>query len=134
MAISTQYQRFNSYLTKVPYFDIVCKFCGSRNVIKYGTFKGIQRFFCKDCKRKFADNDALPKMKTPINEVATALNMYYGGMPIDAIQTQLKMQYGKYLSEPAIYKWITRFTKEAIVKARDFKPEVGNVWLLMRLG
>lgn len=70
---------------KVPHFDVTCKYCSSRNVIKYGHFRGIQRFFCKDCKRKFADNDALPKMKTPISEVAAALNMYYGGMPIDAI-------------------------------------------------
>jgi transposase-like protein len=68
-------------------------------------------------------------MKTPINEIGSVLNMYYGGMPIDAIQTQLKLQYGKYLSEPAIYKWIVRFTKEAIVKIKDFKPKVGNVWL-----
>ena len=44
------------------------------------------------------------------------------------------MQYGKYLSEPAIYKWIVRFTKEAIVKAKDFKPEVGNIWLADETG
>jgi transposase-like protein len=73
-------------------------------------------------------------MKTPINEVAAALNMYYGGMPIDAIQTQLKLQYSKYLSEPAIYKWIVRFTKEAIAKSKDFKPEIGNVWLADETG
>jgi transposase-like protein len=73
-------------------------------------------------------------MKTPINEVGSALNMYYGGMPIDAIQSNLYQHYGKYLSEPAIYKWIIRFTKEAIVKAKDFKPEAGNVWLADETG
>lgn len=73
-------------------------------------------------------------MKTPINEIGSALNMYYGGMPIDAIQAQLNLQHGKYLSEPAIYKWIVRFTKEAIVKAKDFKPKVGNVWLADETG
>jgi transposase-like protein len=73
-------------------------------------------------------------MKTPINEIGSVLNMYYGGMPIDAIQAQLNLQHGKYLSEPAIYKWIVRFTKEAIVKAKDFKPKVGNVWLADETG
>jgi transposase-like protein len=33
--------------------------------VKYGTFQGMQRYFCKDCRRKFADNDSLPGMKTP---------------------------------------------------------------------
>ena len=111
-----------------------CKYCNSINIIKFGTYKGVQRYFCKDCQHKFIELDTLPKMKTPINEIGSVLNMYYGGMPIDAIQTQLKMQYGKYLSEPAIYKWIVRFTKEAITKTKDFKPEVGNVWLADETG
>jgi len=114
--------------------DTLCKYCQSPNVIKFGTFQGIQRYWCKDCQRKFTELDTLPKMKTPINEIGSVLNMYYGGMPIDAIQTQLKLQYGKYLSEPAIYKWIVRFTKEAIVKAKDFKPKVGNVWIADETG
>ncbi|OGD45978.1 hypothetical protein A3K79_00675 [Candidatus Bathyarchaeota archaeon RBG_13_46_16b] len=111
-----------------------CKYCDSPNVIKFGTFQGVQRYWCKDCHRKFTELDTLPKMKTPINEIGSVLNMYYGGMPIDAIQAQLNLQYGKYLSEPAIYKWIVRFTKQAIVKAKDFKPKVGNVWLADETG
>jgi putative transposase len=113
---------------------VCCKYCDSPNVIKFGTHNGVQRYWCKDCKRKFTELDTLPKMKTPINEIGSALNMYYGGMPIDAIQAQLKLQYGKYLSEPAIYKWIVRFTKEAIVKAKNFKPKGGNVWLADETG
>jgi len=114
--------------------NVACKFCGFGHVIKFGTFNGIQRYYCKDCQRKFTELDTLPKMKTPINEIGSALNMYYGGSPIDAIQSNLQQSYGKYLSEPAIYKWIVRFTKEAIAKAKDFKPEVGNVWLADETG
>lgn len=113
---------------------ILCKYCQSPNVIKFGSYEGVQRYYCKACKRKFTELDTLPKMKTPITEIGSVLNMYYGGMPIDAIQTQLKQDYGKYLSEPAIYKWIVRFTKDAVVKARDFKPKVGNVWIADETG
>ena len=38
-----------------------CKYCGGYNIVKFGHFKGIQRWWCKDCKRKFVDNDALLK-------------------------------------------------------------------------
>jgi hypothetical protein len=41
---------------KVPYFDLICKFCGSRSLIKYGTYKARQRFLCRDCGRKSADS------------------------------------------------------------------------------
>jgi len=44
-------------MMKVTYDDFACKFCGSRNIIRYGRFRGIQRYFCNDCQRKFADNE-----------------------------------------------------------------------------
>lgn len=118
--------------------NIACKYCNSQNTIKFGNYESksgveTQRYFCKDCKRKFVPN-TLPKMKTPMNEIASALNQYYGGAPLDAIQNNLNQQYGKYLSEPGIYKWIVRFTKEAIIKAKDFKPEVGDVWIADETG
>lgn len=106
-----------------------CKYCNSSNVVKFGTFEGIQRYWCKDCKRKFTEVDNLPKMKTPQKVIASALSCYFGGMPLDAIQTHLNQEYGLYMSEAGIYNWIIRFSKEAIEKARDFRPVVGSVWV-----
>lgn len=108
--------------------DAKCKYCQSPNVIRFGTYKGVQRYYCKDCKRKFV-LDTLPKMKTPMSWVAAALDMYYRGMPLDSIQGHMKMMYGKYFSEPGIYKWIVRFTQEAVRRARDFHPVVGDTWV-----
>jgi len=82
---------------------IKCKYCGSPNIIRYGTFEGIQRYWCKDCQRKFADNQALPKMRTPQKAVASALSCYFGGMPLDSIQRHLQQQYNIYMSESGIY-------------------------------
>ncbi|GEM_PF-5034618 len=36
--------------------NVVCKYCQSLNVIKWGKVNGIPRYWCKSCKRKFADN------------------------------------------------------------------------------
>ena len=107
---------------------IRCKYCQSPNIVKFGTYKGIQRYYCKDCKRKFV-LDTLPKMKTPVLWVAAAMDMYYRGMPLDSIQGHMELVYGKYFSEAGIYKWIIRFTKEAIKKARGFQPVVGSTWI-----
>ena len=109
--------------------NVICKYCNSPNVVKFGTFEGVQRYWCKDCKRKFADNDALPKMKTPMRIISSALSCYYGGMPLDAIQRHLQQQFGVYYSEMGIYNWVVRFSKEAVEKAKAFKPITGDTWI-----
>lgn len=111
-----------------------CKYCNSTNIIKFGTHtdtdgKEIQRYFCKDCQRKFTELDTLDKMKTPIPVIGAALNMYYNGMSLDGIQTELKQDYGLDLSQMGIYDWIIRFTKDAVQRTQNIKPKVGNVWI-----
>jgi len=106
-----------------------CKYCNSPNVVKFGTFEGIQRYWCKDCKRKFTEVDSLPKMKTSQRVIASALSCYFSGMPLDAIQRHLNQEHNLYMSEAGIYNWIIRFSKEAIERSKDFRPDVGSVWV-----
>lgn len=109
--------------------NIRCKYCGSPNIVKFGTFKGVQRWWCKDCKRKFVDADTLYKMKTPIRQISSALSAYYGGMSLDNIGVHLKQQYNNPVTDAGVYNWVKRFTKEAVDKARKYTPDVGDVWI-----
>jgi putative transposase len=84
-------------------------------------------------------NDAkIHKMKTPARLIASAMGMYYGGMPLDAIQQQFRQDYDLDMSESNYWNWVKRFTKEAIKEARNFKPSVGDKWVAdetyMKLG
>ncbi len=106
-----------------------CKYCNSINVKKFGTFNGIQRYYCNDCNRKFVPNTALPYMQTPVEQVALAVSLYYDGLSLNAIRRNLKQAYGVYPSDSTIYSWVTRFTREAIDKTKDLKPHLGEVWL-----
>jgi len=56
--------------------------------------------------------------------------MYYGGMSLKAIRKHLDQQYGNKPSDSTIYDWVTRFTKVAVNKTREYKPEVGDVWVV----
>jgi putative transposase len=69
------------------------------------------------------------KMKTPARRIASALGMYYGGMPLDAIQQEFRQDYEVDMSESNFWNWVKRFTKEAIRQAKDFKPNVGSEWV-----
>jgi len=106
-----------------------CKYCGSPHIIRYGTFRGIQRWWCKNCQRKFVDNNALPGMKTDYRQVGSALSMFYEGMSLNAIRRHLNQMHSNYPSDSTVYEWITRFSKEAVEKAAVHRPQVGDVWV-----
>jgi putative transposase len=109
--------------------DIKCKYCGSLNVVKFGHYKGIQRYFCKACKHKFTLADTLPKGKAPIRLIADAIGMYYRGMSLNNISEHIEQEYNISATNAAIYNWIIRYSKQAVEKARDYTPKVGDVWV-----
>ena len=106
-----------------------CKYCGSPNVIKYGKYKAVQRYYCKDCKRKFAGIDTIPKMQYSTSKIADALNMYYEGLSLLEIRRNLIQQHNDYISDATIYNWVKRFSKLAIMQMGKYKPDVGRVWV-----
>ncbi len=118
-----------NFRMKAEYKTLACKFCGSKRVVRYGHYQNVQRWWCKDCKRKFVDNDALPKMRTPIAEIAAALSMFYEGLSLNAIRRNLDQIFNDYPSDSTVYGWIVRFTKVAIAEAKDYQVDVGSTWI-----
>jgi putative transposase len=110
---------------------INCKFCGASNPVKYGYSKGVQCWKCKQCHRKFVDNKALPRMRTPKEQIAYALSTYYEGMGFKFILQNLWQQYKCYPSDSTFYEWIERFTKKAIEDSKKDRPQVGKIWIAL---
>ena len=107
-----------------------CKLCQSDNVIKYGKYKGVQRYFCKDCGSKFKADDTLFYMKTPANQVSSALNAYYEGMPIKAVRRHLQQEHNNAPSTATIYEWIQKYTQYATDSIKGYQPEkIGDTWI-----
>jgi len=48
---------------------VTCKNCGSEGVVKYGSYKGVQRYYCKVCERKFKADDSLFHMKVSADDL-----------------------------------------------------------------
>ncbi len=109
---------------------VMCKFCGSKNVVKNGVRKGnIQYYLCRDCGRAFAGNNALEGMKYPPNQIAEAMSLFYSGLSIDAIRRELDNIYHVYPSDSTVYEWVVRFTKVAVSEAKFSNLKVGSVWI-----
>jgi transposase-like protein len=109
--------------------DFKCKYCGSKNLWLYGKYKDSQRFYCRDCKRKFAGNFALPKMRSPVANVGDALQSYFSGMSLNEVKQNMEQQYHYSPSVSTIYRWLDRFIEQAKHKVQDTKPNVGDVWI-----
>jgi putative transposase len=107
-----------------------CKLCGSYNTIKDGKAKGIQKWECKDCGRKFLDNSASPGMKTPREQIERTVRQYYQGTSLNTIRLQLQEKYNNCPAISTIYKWIVKYTQQATNNTRDFHPVVGGTWVI----
>ena len=68
---------------------VTCKYCGTDSVVKFGTYRGKQRYWCKSCRKKFKADDTVFHMKVPRSEIAQAVRMFYRGMSCESISIQL---------------------------------------------
>jgi len=108
---------------------ITCKNCGSEAVVKFGKYKGAQRYWCKSCQRKFKGDNALFHMRVSPEYISTALSMYYSGSSISDIRNQLKQECGYYPSKHVVFEWIDKYTSLASKQFRDVHPKVGDTWI-----
>jgi len=108
---------------------VTCKNCGSPAIVKFGSYKGVQRYFCKSCKRKFKSDGGVFHGKVPAQYVSSALSMYYTGMSINEIRSHLKQEHGYYPSKSVVFKWVDKYTTEANKHFKDSHPQVGDVWV-----
>jgi transposase-like protein len=108
---------------------VVCKFCGSQNTRKYGFSKGIQSYFCNDCRTKFTGTDALSHGRVSPSFIADALEEYYRGMSFHEIEDKINKQTDGAISHTAITKWVNKYTSEAIRQTKDLHPKVGDTWI-----
>ncbi|MCX6000209.1 MAG: DDE-type integrase/transposase/recombinase [Chloroflexi bacterium] len=108
---------------------VLCKFCGSKNVVKDGTKGNARYYLCRNCGDTFAGNDALVGMRFPPDQIAAAVSVFYDGLSIDAIRRQLDSLYDIYPSDSTAYEWVLRFTKLAVQEAQDLDIHVGDIWV-----
>jgi putative transposase len=109
--------------------NILCKHCGSQAIIKRGTYKGTQLYWCKACQRKFKGDDALFHMKVSAQHISSALDMYYKGLSFRNIADHMQQEHNYRPSKSVIYKWVDKYTTMAIDHFRNYQPHVGNTWV-----
>jgi transposase-like protein len=109
---------------------VLCSFCGSSMVVKYGfTGKRKQRHLCLKCNHTFLDNDAPPKMRYPTKVIASAIHQFYEGRSLHDIQRQLDLDYDVVPHYSSIYDWIFNYTRKGIEILDSIQLRTGDTWV-----
>lgn len=109
--------------------DVECKECGEDTVVKYGTRKGVQLYWCKTCKKKFTANNAMPGRRLPPEQVGAAVSMFYGGLSLREIRRSFEHIFDFLPSTATIYEWVTDYSVLAQDRLSGLKPQVGDTWV-----
>jgi transposase-like protein len=107
---------------------ITCPRCGSEETMKYGTESGVQQYICSKCRSKFNAKGAPKWLHTPANQVAAALAMFYDGLSFADVSRRLYQDYGNYVNPSTVYRWMQRYTKEAIAAFSGYRANTGKIW------
>ncbi len=88
-----------------------CKYCSSKDVIKYGKRKSdlrgeVQIYFCKDCKRRFVKGNMTLGMRHRRFFIRRALKLRKKGMTLSQIAEDIGG-----ITRQGIFYWIKKFSK-----------------------
>ncbi len=94
---------------------IRCRHCGSTNNYKKGhrktLYRGeIQKYYCKDCKRFFTEDDGFYRMRNKPEMISMSIDMYVSNLSSRKMRNQLKRHFNYKISHVSILDWVRRYT------------------------
>src|SRR4030067_3103791 len=107
-----------------------CKYCGSENIVKNGSAKGSQVFKCKGCGHRFTEGSDFPKMRTQSRIISTSIDLYFEGLSVRKIETQIEKLYGVNVSQMAVWKWIMKYSALVSRYVETLSPQVLGIYHL----
>ncbi len=107
-----------------------CEFCGSENTIKKGLRRtenrgDVQRFYCKDCKKRFVVNDAFFRMRNTPQKITLCMDLFFRGISTRKVQEHLQAFYPHNSDNSTIYRWIIRYATLISKFTDTLKPIIG---------
>ncbi len=102
----------------------------TNNLVRDGLYKGKQIWLDKTTGLKKVDNGALPGRKTPPEQVAAAVNLFYSGLSINEVSRNASPIFNvSPPSKATVYEWVTDYTKLALHETKGMKASTGDTWV-----
>lgn len=107
---------------------ILCKWCGSDDIAKYGIREGTQEYICNKCHRKFNANDNPFKKRSTFEDIGTSISSYFDGLSFADIARHLS-ESGNPVNESTVYRWVMSYAQKAVSYFDSYHPKVSDTWV-----
>ncbi|MEN9626424.1 MAG: hypothetical protein RL557_752 [archaeon] len=111
--------------------NIICPHCKKSDIVKRGTFQTKahgkqQRYFCKNCNKKFIPHTAFYRMRNTPQKITLCLDLFYRGISTRKVQEHLQTFYPHNSDHSTILRWIWRYAKLISTFTNKLKLNVGK--------
>ena len=117
----------NKEIKEVSDKPFCCKFCGFKNYIKYGLRPSKQNYMCKDCGRKFVDNQYLENLKINPKIICLTPDLYLKGISLRKISDHLKQFHDIDVYFTTFYRCIEHYIEIMDEYISQFQPKLGTI-------
>ena len=107
---------------------MMCKNCGSSQIVKNGKVNNQQRYKCKECGKQFINNDNFARMRNKKHIIAVSMELYYEGLSVRKIQRQISYLFKVKISQVTIHNWITKYSVLVKEYVDTLKADLSDVW------
>ncbi len=107
---------------------MMCKNCGSSQIVKNGKVNNQQRYKCKECGKQFINNDNFARMRNKKHIIAVSMDLYYDGLSVRKIQRQISYLFKVKVSQVTIHNWITKYSVLVKEYVDTLKADLSDVW------
>ena len=106
-----------------------CPYCSSLLTVKNGhDEKGVQRYKCNACKRRFCEKGIFARHRFPPLIILDALFLYSQPISTRGVTLNLKRFRNIIVTHVTIYNWIVKFASQ-LIKIANRKPiSFTNIW------
>lgn len=114
-----------------PLSPSVCPYCASTKLVRHGLrhnkYGNLQRFTCRNCRKRFAQNLGFEGMKANPQSITSAMQLYFTGESLRNVQKFLRLQ-GVEVHHTTVYRWIGKYVEIMGRYLDQMQPQVGNTW------
>jgi len=110
------------------WIGVQCRNCESETVVKDGKVKGVQVYKCKNCGHRFTEGSDFPRMRTQSRIISSSIDMYFEGLSVRKVQTQIKKLFGVDVSQVAIWKWVMKYSALVSRYVETLSPQLLGIY------
>lgn len=108
---------------------LICIYCSSSNLVLNGhDSKGVQRYKCNDCKRRFCEKGIFARMRFPREIIINALYLRSYPLSLRDVKRVIKKLVKIKVSHVSIYNWILKFAPKLIELAKKIPTQFTKIW------